>query len=90
MQRLHTIQGRIRLVFTFGPSELVVLLLLVMMVFGPFRLPDLRDRMVEARPRKRVAGSRPWTQSEWLLVAALVLLTAVVLGNAVMTTAPRR
>ena len=44
----------------------------------------------EARPRRRVAGSRPWTQSEWLLVAALVLLTAVVLGNAVMTTAPRR
>ncbi len=90
MQRLHTIQGTIRLVFNFGTSELVVLLLLVMMVFGPFRLPDLRDRMVEARPRKRVAGSRPWTQSEWLLVAALVLLTAVVLGNAVMTTAPRR
>jgi hypothetical protein len=78
------------MVLNFGPGELVVLLLLVMFVFGPYRLPDLRDRMVEARPRRRHAGSRPWTQSEWLLVAALVLLTAVVLGNAVMATAPRR
>jgi hypothetical protein len=78
------------MVFNFGPGELVVLLLLVMLVFGPYRLPDLRDRMVEARPRRRPVGSRPWTQSEWLLVAALVLLTAVVLGNAVMATAPRR
>ena len=78
------------MVFNFGPGELVVLLLLVMMVFGPYRLPDLRDRMVEARPRRRLAGRRPWTQSEWLLVVALVLLTAVVLGNAVMATGPRR
>ena len=78
------------MVFNFGPGELVVLLLLVMMVFGPYRLPDLRDLMVEARPRKRPAGSRPWTQSDWLLVVALVLLTTVVIGNAVMATAPRR
>ena len=78
------------MVFNFGPGELVVLLLLVMMVFGPYRLPDLRDLMVEARPRKRPAGSRQWTQSDWLLVVALVLLTAVVIGNAVMATAPRR
>jgi hypothetical protein len=77
-------------VFNFGPSELVVLAVLVVIVFGPYRLPDLRDRMVEARPRRRLAGSRPWTQSEWLLVVALVLLTAVVLGNAVLATAPRR
>ena len=90
MQLLHAIQGTIRLVSNFGSSELVVLLLLVMMVFGPFRLPDLRDRMVEARPRKRVAGSQRWTQSEWLLVVTLVLLTAIVVGNAVMATAPRR
>jgi hypothetical protein len=78
------------LVFNFGPSELIVLLLLLVIAFGPLRLPDLRDRMVEARPRRRLAGSKPWTQSEWLLVAALVLLAAVVVGNAVMATAPRR
>jgi len=77
-------------VFNFGPSELVVLLVLLVIVFGPYRLPDLRDRMVEARPRRRQAGSKPWTQSEWLLVVALVLLTAVVLGNAVTASAPAR
>ena len=90
MHRLHAFAGTIRLVFNFGPSELVVLLVLLVIVFGPYRLPDLRDRMVEARPRRRHAGSRPWTQSEWLLVVALVLLAAVALGNAVLATAPRR
>jgi hypothetical protein len=78
------------MVFNFGPPEVVVLVLLAVIVFGPIRLPDLRDRMVEARPRRRLAGSKPWSQSEWLLVVALVLLTAVVLGNAVMATGPRR
>jgi len=90
VHRLHAFAGTIRLVFNFGPSELVVLLVLAVIVFGPYRLPDLRDRMVEARPRRRHAGSRPWTQSEWLLVVALVLLAAVALGNAVLATAPRR
>jgi hypothetical protein len=77
-------------VFNFGPGELVVFLLLLVIVFGPHRLPDLRDRMVEARPRRRAAGGRQWTPSEWLLVVALVMLGAVVIGNAVMATAPRR
>jgi hypothetical protein len=77
-------------VLNFGPPEVVVLVLLAVIVFGPIRLPDLRDLMVEARPRRRLAGRRQWTQSDWLLVVALVLLTAVVLGNAVMATGPRR
>jgi di/tricarboxylate transporter len=78
------------MVFNVGLPELVVLLLLIVIVFGPFRLPSLRDRMIEARSRRRLAESRPWTQTEWLLVGTVVVLIAIVIGNAVMATAPRR
>jgi hypothetical protein len=77
--------------FGIGFGELVMILILVVVyVFGAKDLPSLRERLIPIRLRERPEPSRQWTQSEWLLFVAAVVLTAIGLGNAVMATAPRR
>jgi len=76
--------------FGMGFSELLMILIIVIVVFGATKLPGLSGRMIPLRLRERRGADRQWTPSDWLLVATLVLLTAIVLGNAVMATAPRR
>lgn len=74
----------------FGELVLILIFVIVYVVFGAKDLPSLSERLIPIRLRDRPDPSRQWTQSEWLLFVAAVVLTAIGLGNAVMATAPRR
>jgi len=74
----------------FGELLMIVIIVILYVVSGAKHLPSLRERLIPLRVRERRGADRQWSQSDWLLVVTLVLLTAIVLGNAVMATAPRR
>jgi hypothetical protein len=76
--------------FGFNFGDLLLILVIVVALFSAKDLPSLRERMIPIRLRERPEAGRQWTQSEWLVFVAAVVLTAIGLGNAVMATAPRR
>jgi sec-independent protein translocase protein TatA len=81
-----------------GLGELILILVIVVVVFGATKLPDLADGLGEAikRSRGRTQGIEPphlllqrtsrrrWTVSDWLLLGAAVVLATVVITNALL------
>jgi TatA/E family protein of Tat protein translocase len=87
-----------------GFGDLVLILCIVVVVFGATKLPSLGDGLGEAIRRfqgeqppfepppllLRRASPRRWTFSDWLLVAAAIVLGATVLANALLRATGRR
>jgi len=75
------------LVFNLGVGEVTVLALLALIFFGPSKLPDLAERLREARWRGggalRGHPQKPWSLSEWLLFGAVLALGAIAVARAV-------
>jgi len=81
-----------------GFGELVLILVIVVVVFGPMKLPQLGEGLGDAIRRFRQSppdaepprlllqrrGPRRWTRSDWLLVIAAVALGAGVVANAAL------
>jgi hypothetical protein len=62
-------------VFNFGVGELVVLVSLGIIFFGPKRLPDVFEDL-----RERMIGSPRWSWSDWVRVGAALVSAAVALA----------
>jgi sec-independent protein translocase protein TatA len=81
-----------------GFGELVLLLIIVVVVFGATRLPQIGDGLENGikrfrenlqsteRPRLLLRRREPrrWTISDWLLVLAAVAFAAAVIANALL------
>jgi mttA/Hcf106 family protein len=90
-------RSRIEPVFGMGFGELVLILVIVVVVFGSTRLPNLgdtlRDEVRRAQLRdlrddrlRRIfpgVDRRPWTFSEWTLVVVAVALAALIVANTI-------
>jgi Sec-independent protein translocase protein TatA len=68
--------------FGFGFGELVAIGLIVVVVFGSTKLPNLGERLRDLGVAPGGVMGR-WTWGEWLLVAAIVVAAASVLFGAV-------
>ncbi len=61
--------------FNIGPGEVVVLLMIGLILFGPKPLPELLETFRQRMPVTPDRGR--WTPFEWALVAAMVSLAAI-------------
>jgi hypothetical protein len=71
-------------VFNLGGGEIILLVLLAVIFFGPDKLPGLGELMRDVAwrsPRDPRAG-RPWNRSEWLLVGAVLSLGLLAMAHA--------
>jgi hypothetical protein len=67
------------LAFGMGFGELVLILVIVAVVFGATRLPDLRDALTGVQREPTAESSHRWTRGEWLLLFVAVALVATAL-----------
>ena len=71
-------------------GEVVLIVLIVVVAFGSTKLPSLGAGLARTRRGRRVLARRlvpdegePWSIAEWALVASVVALGAIALGQLV-------
>lgn len=74
-----------RVVFNFGPAEVIVMALLALICLGPRTVPDVLQNLGRTLRLDRdppVVEQLPRRRSHWLLVGALTILAAMAIALA--------